>query len=51
MAILLKRQISDDEKKIVLERFGKICFATGHPITDDEGIQFDCKSSAKSVLI
>lgn len=41
MAILLKRQISDDEKKIVLERFGKICFATGHPITDDEGIQFD----------
>ncbi len=41
MAILLKRQISDDEKKIVLERFGKICFATGHPINDEESIQFD----------
>lgn len=41
MAILLKRQISDDEKKIVLERFGKTCFATGHPIDADENIQFD----------
>jgi len=41
MAILLKRQISDDEKKQILNKFGKICFATGHPISEDESVQFD----------
>ena len=41
MAILLKRQISEDEKQIVLERHGKFCFATGHPIDSSESIQFD----------
>lgn len=41
MAILLKRQISEEEKKQIIDRFGKICFATGHPIDEGETIQFD----------
>ena len=41
MAITLTRQISDDEKKTILERFGKICYATGHKISDDSDIHFD----------
>jgi len=41
MAVTLTRQISDDEKKIVLERFGRICYATGHKILDDSDIQYD----------
>lgn len=41
MAILLRRQISDEEKKIILNRHGRVCFATGHQIDEDENIQFD----------
>ena len=41
MATTLKRQISDDEKRIVLERHGRRCFATGHEIPVGEPIQFD----------
>lgn len=41
MAIIRDRQISDSEKELVLKRFGRICFATGHKIPDDEDIQFD----------
>jgi len=41
MAILLKRQISDDEKKRVIEKFGRICYATGHEIPENEELQFD----------
>ncbi len=41
MAITLKRQISEDEKKIILEKFGHICYATGHTIADEDNIQFD----------
>lgn len=41
MAVTLKRQISDDEKKIIIERFGKKCYATGHAIADESEIQFD----------
>jgi len=41
MAILLRRQISDEEKKVILNRFGRKCFATGHPIEEDETVQFD----------
>ncbi|MFW6275856.1 MAG: HNH endonuclease signature motif containing protein, partial [bacterium] len=41
MAILLKRQISDDEKKRIIEKFGRICYATGHPINDEDTVQFD----------
>jgi len=41
MAVTLSRQISDDEKKLILERFGKVCYATGHKITSDSEIQYD----------
>lgn len=41
MAILLKRQISDDEKKVILKRHGRVCFATGHKINEDENVHFD----------
>ena len=41
MAITLKRQISDEEKQIVLTRYGHKCFATGHEIPDTENLHFD----------
>lgn len=41
MAITLKRQLNDDEKDIILEKHGRFCFATGHPIAEDEPLQFD----------
>ncbi|MCF7824209.1 MAG: HNH endonuclease [Candidatus Marinimicrobia bacterium] len=41
MAITLSRQITDSEKKLILARFGRKCYATGHEINDDFEIQFD----------
>jgi len=41
MAITLKRQLDDNEKQRILEQHGRICFATGHPIADDETLHFD----------
>jgi hypothetical protein len=41
MAILLKRQLTDSEKADILKQHGRMCFATGHQIPDDETIQFD----------
>jgi hypothetical protein len=41
MALLLKRQLNDDEKKIILGRFGRKCFSNGHLIADDEQLQYD----------
>ena len=41
MAITLKRQLTDDEKKIILKQHGRICFATGHAIPEGETVQFD----------
>lgn len=41
MAITLKRQISEDEKKIILERHGRNCFATGHAIPETETLHYD----------
>ena len=41
MAILLNRQINDDEKEIIIRTHGRNCFANGHPIPEDEPIQFD----------
>ena len=32
MAITLKRQLNDYEKQTILQRHGRICFATGHPM-------------------
>lgn len=41
MAVTLSRQISEDEKKRVLEIHGRKCFATGHEILPDETVFFD----------
>ena len=41
MVATLKRQLTDDEKAIVLGRFGRHCYANGHAIPDDEQVQFD----------
>jgi 5-methylcytosine-specific restriction endonuclease McrA len=41
MAITLKRQLNDEEKQIILDRHGKVCFATGHSIPDGDKIHFD----------
>jgi len=41
MAIILKRQLTEDEKLAVLRTHGRICFATGHPIAEGEPLHFD----------
>lgn len=41
MSITLKRQLTNDEKDTILERFGRKCFATGHPISPNEPLHFD----------
>ena len=41
MAITIGRQLTDDEKDHVLQHHGRVCFATGHIIGDDDQIQFD----------
>jgi hypothetical protein len=41
MATTLKRQLTDDEKTIVLKAHGRKCFANGHTIPDGEPVQFD----------
>jgi 5-methylcytosine-specific restriction endonuclease McrA len=37
----LKRQLTDEEKAIILQRFGRRCYANGHAIPDDEELQYD----------
>lgn len=41
MAITLKRQLDENEKNIILKRHGRICFATGHKISDEDKVHFD----------
>jgi hypothetical protein len=41
MAIMLRRQLNDGEKAIILQRFGRICFSNGHVIPDGEVVHFD----------
>jgi hypothetical protein len=41
MSSTLKRQLNDEEKEVILKRFGRHCFATGHQIPADEQLQFD----------
>jgi hypothetical protein len=41
MAIILQRQISEEEKESVLKRFGRTCYATGHEILISDEIHFD----------
>ena len=41
MAITLKRQLTDIEKKSVIGQHGRKCFADGHIIPDGESVHFD----------
>jgi hypothetical protein len=41
MAIMMKRQLNDAEKDTILQKFGRICYATGHNIPCGEEIHFD----------
>ncbi len=41
MATTLKRQLTDDEKKHVIEQHGRECFATGHTIPESETVHYD----------
>lgn len=41
MAITLKRQLTPEEKNIILQRHGRICFATGHAIPEEESLHYD----------
>jgi len=41
MAIMMKRQLNDEEKSIILKRFGRLCYATSHKIPDNDEIHFD----------
>lgn len=41
MAVTLRRQLSDEEKMLILERHGRKCFATGHEIPAEDPVQFD----------
>jgi hypothetical protein len=41
MAIMMKRQLDDTEKDIILKKYGRVCYANGHKIPDGEQIHFD----------
>lgn len=41
MAIIMERQISNDDKEIILDKFGRNCYATGHEILENEEVHFD----------
>ena len=41
MAIMMKRQLNPAEKEEILKRFGRVCYATGHLIPDEEETHFD----------
>jgi len=41
MAIMMKRQLDDAEKDIILKKHGRICYADGHIIPEGEQIHFD----------
>lgn len=41
MSFLIRRQLNDEEKAIVLKGYGRRCFSSGHLIPDGEEVQFD----------
>lgn len=41
VAITLKRQLTEEEKKIILGRHGRNCYASGHPIPESESLHYD----------
>jgi len=38
---MLRRQLNEAEKAIILQRFGRICFANGHVIPEDDVVHYD----------
>ena len=48
MVSTLKRQLNDEEKKEILNRFGRRCFANGHAIA--EGTKFSTTTSTLMLL-
>ena len=41
MAITLKRQLTEEEKHLILQKYGRKCYITGHIIPEDEIVHFD----------
>ena len=41
MSSTLRRQLSENDQKVILERHGRVCYATGHEIPTEESLQFD----------
>ena len=41
MAITLRRKLSEIEKDTVLQQHGRVCFADGHAIPDEQPVHFD----------
>lgn len=41
MSVILRRQLNNEEKQVILNRFGRTCFATGHQISESDPLQFD----------
>ena len=41
MVSTLKRQLNGEEKEVVLQRFGRFCYANGHAIPEGDQLQFD----------
>jgi len=41
MTSTLKRQLNDAEKQQILDRFGRVCFATNHQIPAGDAVHFD----------
>src|SRR4051794_12800863 len=41
MVSTLKRQLTDEEKAVIIQRLGRQCYANGHTIPDTEQLQFD----------
>lgn len=41
MTRILRRQLTDGEKKVVMEQHGRRCFAEDHEIPEDEVLEFD----------
>lgn len=41
MVSTLKRQLTNEEKEVILKRFGRYCYANGHPIPLEDQLQYD----------
>jgi hypothetical protein len=41
MAVTMKRHLTNFEKGEILDRYGRVSFATGHGIPENQPVQFD----------